>query len=429
MRKGYILSGIRVTEVGEGRVGPWAGLLLADLGAEVIKIESITRPDMTRGVTRISFPTGPVPFYPDYPGGVPGERHWNRSCEFTARNLGKIGVTLDLAKPQGLAVCKRLIKISDVFLSSSAAGVAEKLGLGYEDVAKVNPNIVYLSSTGYGRTGPYASQVAMGSTIDAASGLFGLRDYGDGDATAVSPDTHCDSVGALTNALGMIFSIYHHKKTGKGLFVDVSMAEPAMSHIGEAFLDYSMNHRVWHSLGNRDMTMAPQGCYRCKGQDEWVTLTVASDDEWRRMTEVMGMPRLANDERFVNVLARLKNQDAIDEIITKWTTPQTKFDVQNKLQQAGIAAGAVMNSADIYNDPQAKAREFFDVIDQPEVGVYSLPGRLWKFGQTEVPKRKHAPTLGEHNDFVLKELLGMTAAEVAELDKTHIIGTVPVEEK
>ncbi|MBM2824761.1 MAG: hypothetical protein HW402_425 [Dehalococcoidales bacterium] len=429
MRKGFILSNIRVVEIGEGRVGPWAGLLLADLGAEVIKIESITRLDQTRGATRISLaPTsGPAHFYAGYPDGVLGERHWNRHGEFTARNLGKYGITLDLTKPKGLQTCLRLIKVSDVFLISSAAGVAEKLGLSYEDVVKVNPNIVFLSSTGFGRTGLYAQQVAMGSTIDAAAGLFGLRDYGDGDSTATSPSTHCDSIGALNNALGIIFALYYHQKTGKGIYVDVSMVEPSMSHIGEAFMDYTMNRRIWHSLGNRDITMSPQGCYPCKGKDEWVTLSVASDEEWRRLTIVMGMPQLADDERFANVLARLKNQDELDELIKGWTAQQTKFEVMHRLQQAGIAAGAVLNSADIYNDPHAKERGFLEVVDQPEVGVRTIPGRLWKLGETEVPKRSHAPTLGEHNDYVLKEIIGLTSEEVLELEQEHIIGTIPVD--
>ncbi len=426
MRKGFILSGIRVVEIGEGRVGPWATLLLADLGAEVIKIESITRPDMTRGLGRIASTGAKASFFPDYPEGDPGEHSWNRCCEYNARNIGKYGITLDLAKPKGRETCLRLLKVSDVFLSNTAVGVAEKLGVTYEDVVKVNPNIVYLSSTGYGRKGPLAQQVAMGTTIDAATGLYGLRDYGDGDSTAVSPDTHCDSIGALSNALGIIYALYYHKRTGKGLYIDVSMAESSASHIGEAFMDYTMNKRIWRSLGNRDRTMCPQGCYRCQGTDEWVTISVASDEEWQRLAEVMGMPQLANDERFANALARLQNQDALDATMAGWTAQQTKFEVMGKLQQAHIASGAVLNSADIYSDPHAKVRDFFDMIDQPEIGVRSLPGRLWKLGETEVPKRTHAPMLGEHNDYVLKEIVGLTAAEILELEREQIIGTAPV---
>ncbi|MBI4304567.1 MAG: CoA transferase [Chloroflexi bacterium] len=428
MRKGYILSNIRIVEVGEGRVGPWAGLLLRDLGAEIIKVESITRPDMTRGVTRISFPASPTgaALAPDYPDGIPGERHWNRCCEFTARNQGKLGITLDLAKPQGLEVFLRLIKVSDAFYSNMAVGAAEKLCITYADLVKVNPNIIYLSSTGYGRQGPYALQVAMGSTIDAAAGIFGLRDYGDGDSTAVSPDTHCDSIGALSNALGLIFALYHRQKTGKGIYIDSSMVEPSMTHIGEAIMDYTMNGRVWRSLGNRDMTMSPQGCYPCQGKDQWVTFSIASDKEWQKLIRVMGMPKLAKDERFANPLARLKHQDELDELIKAWTAPRTKFEVTELLQKAGIAAGAVLDSADVYKDPDAQAREFFETVDQPDVGKRALPGRLWKLGDTEVPGREHAPTLGEHNDYVLKEIIGLTSEEVAKLERDQIIGTVPI---
>jgi crotonobetainyl-CoA:carnitine CoA-transferase CaiB-like acyl-CoA transferase len=145
------------------------------------------------------------------------------------------------------------------------------------------------------------------------------------------------------------------------------------------------------------------------------------------MTQLMGMPNLADDERFSSVVGRMKNHDALDKIISDWTLTQTKFDVMYRLQQNGIAAGAVLNSPDIFNDPHAKARQFFDDIDQTSVGVRTIPGRLWKFGETEVPQRRPAPDLGEHNDYVLKELLGLSAAEVAELERTKIIGTEPVE--
>ncbi len=425
MREGSILSNVRVLEVGEGRVGPWAGALLADLGAEVIKVESITRPDMTRGTVGLSMSVSS--FHPEYPDGKPGERHWNRNCQFTARNIGKVDVTLDLAKPEGLLVFFRLVKVCDIFLSNMAVGAAERLGIAYEELFKVKPEIIYLSSTGYGRTGPYAQRVAMGATIDAAAGLFGLRDYGDGDSTAVSPDTHCDSIAALTNAFAMLMALYYRNRTGKGMYIDASMVEPSISHIGEAIMDYSMNHRILRSLGNRDKAMAPQGCYRCQGEDEWVTFTIRSDEEWQRLTGVINNPQLAQDARFADVLERLKHQDELDREIEAWTIQHSKFEVMELLQQAGIAAGAILNSADVYNDPHVRERGFIEVIDHPDAGVHKYAGRLWKFRETKLPNRRHAPCLGEDNDYVLRQLAGLTPDEVAALEKQHIIGTAPVE--
>lgn len=347
MSKEFLLSNVRVVEVAEGWVGPWAGMLLADLGAEVIKVESITRIDMNRGPGSSPPSGGPVTFHSTYPDGKLGERFWNRNCQFNACNFNKCDVTLDLTNPKGLQAFMRLVKASDVFLSNMALGVDEKLGITYEALVKVNPQIIYLSAIGYGRAGPYANRVAMGNTIDAAAGLFGLRDYGDGDSTAVSGDAHCDSIAALTNAFAILTALYHRKKTGRGMFIDASMVEPSMLHIGEAIMDYTMNQRVQRSTGNRDMSMSPQNCYPCKGEGEWVTLSISSDEEWQRFTEVMGNPQWAGDERFADVLGRLKNQDELDKLIGAWTIRHTKYEVMNLLHQAGIAAGAVLNNADV----------------------------------------------------------------------------------
>ena len=427
MYKGLLLSDIRVVEVADGWVGPWAGMLLTDLGAEVIKVESITRIDMCRGPGA----TGPVAgassqFYSQFPGGKIGDKYWNSSSQFNAGNFSKLGVTLDLTKPKGLKAFMQIAKACDVFLSNLAVGVGEKLGITYETLAKVNPQIIYLSSAGYGRSGPYAKRVAMGNTIDAASGLFGLRNYGDGDSTAVSGTAHCDSIAALTNALAIVTAIHYRQITGKGMYIDISMVEPSMLHIGEAIMDYTMNQRVQQSTGNRDRSISPQGCYRCKGEDQWVTLSVASDEEWQRFTEVTGNPQWAQDKRFSNVLGRLKDQDELDKLIEAWTNEHIKYDVMNLLQQAGIAAGAVLDNGDVYDNVHLKERGFWDVVDDPDAGVHSYPGRLWRLLETEMTARSHSPLLGEHNKYILTQIAGLTSEEITELEQEGIIGTVPV---
>lgn len=426
MRKGSLLSNLRAIELGDGYVGPWAGLLLADLGVEIIKVESMNRMDMTRGPASLPEPDGDT-VLPMYPNGEPGERPWNRNAQYNACNVGKYGVTLDLAKPKGLQAFMRLVAVSDVFFSNVAAGVAEKLGITYEALAKVNPEMIYLSSVGYGSTGPYADRVAMGNTIDGAAGLFGLRDYGDGDGTAVTPDTHCDTITALSNTLALVMALYHRQTSGKGMYIDASMVEPCMSHIGEAIMDYTMNQSVQRSLGNRDPKMSPQGCYRCEGEDEWVTLSISSDDEWQRLAAVTDNPQWADDERFSRVPDRMSHQTELDELIGAWTAGYTKDDVMNLLQGAGIAAGAVLNNAEVRGDPHLKERGFFDVIEEPEAGLHTCPGRLWKLAETETPERRHAPLLGEHNDYVLGEIAGLTPDEIRELEQEGVIGTTPAD--
>ena len=427
MYQGPLLSNVRVVEVADGWVGPWAGMLMSDLGAEVIKVESVTRMDMCRGPGA----TGPVAgassqFYSQYPNGKIGDKYWNCSSQFNACNFSKYGLTLDLTKPKGLAAFMRIAKASDVFLSNLAVGVAEKLGMTYDVLARVNPNIIYLASAGYGRKGPYAKRVAMGNTIDAASGLFGLRDYGDGDSTSVSGTAHCDSIAALTNSLAIVTALHYRNVTGKGMYIDASMVEPSMLHIGEAIMDYTMNQRVQGSLGNRDASMSPQGCYRCKGENEWVTLSIASDEEWQQFTEIAGNPQWAKDERFTDVLGRLKNQDELDKLMETWTSGHTKYEVMTLLQQAGIAAGAVLNNGDVYHDPHLQERGFWETIEDPDAGVHDYPGRLWKLNETEMTARSHSPGLGEHNDYVLGQIAGMTPEEISELEREGIIGTVPV---
>ncbi len=420
MHKKLPLSNIRVVEVADAWVGPVAGLFLADLGAEVIKVESPTRMDTCRGAGTPAWGTSA------YPDGIPGERPWNRNSQFITANWGKYDVAINLRHPKGLQVFKRLIKISDVFLSNFVTGVAEKLGISYEALAEVNPQIIYLSACTFGATGPYARRVGMGNTADAAGGLLGLRDYGDGDSTCVSYSTHTDEIGASTNAFAILTALYYRRKTGRGMHIDESTAEASMSHIGEAIMDYTMNHRIQRSLGNRDMSMCPQGCYPCQGEDEWVTISISSDEEWQRFTKVMGSPAWARDERFADVLGRLKNQDELDKLIGDWTIHHTKYDVMGLLQREDIAAGAVLNNADVYSDPHIKERGFLETMDQPDAGRHVYPGRVWRLKEAGAPKRKPAPRFGEHNDYVLSQIIGLTSEEILELEREGIIGSTPL---
>lgn len=417
-----LLTGVRVVELGEAVVGPWAGLILADLGAQVIKVESINRIDLSRGPISVK---GPVPFFEDYPDGKLGDRPWNRTARYNTYNIGKLGITLDLAKPSGVQAFLRIIKESDVLLTNMALGVAEKMGLGYPELCAVNPQIIYLSATGFGRKGPYAKRMTMGNVIDGASGMFGLRDYGDGDSTAVTPSIHCDTTAAATNTFAILAALYHRKRTGRRIFIDVSMVESGMSHIGEAIMDYTINQRVQHSLGNRDPSMSPQGCYQCRGEDEWVTLSVANDREWKRLAELMGEPALAEDERFVDVLSRIKNQEDLDGIMKAWTLQHTKFEIMHLLQGKGIASGAVFNNGDVYNDPHLKAREVLEEIDHPEAGTRSYVRRLWKLEEAPETQRRHAPLLGQHTEFVLETIAGYSHEEIEALKRDKIIGTEP----
>jgi benzylsuccinate CoA-transferase BbsF subunit len=417
---GLPLSGFRIVEVADAFVGPVTALYLADLGAEVIKVESPRRMDLCRGAGTPAWGTA------EYPGGEPGERPWHRNSQFITANWGKYDVAIDLAKPNGLEIFYRLIKISDAFVSNFVTGVAEKLKIGYEDLIKINPNIVYLTASTFGAKGPYAKRVGMGNTADAASGILGLRDYGDGDSVDVSYSTHTDLIGAATNAFAILTGLYYRKRTGKGLLIDACTTEASAVHIGEAFIDYSMNKRVQNSLGNRDSSIY-QGCYPCKGDDEWVVLSITSDEEWEKLMIIMGKPPWSKKAEFATMLNRLKNQDKLDPLMMKWTANFAKSDLMKLLLEKDIHAGAVYNNGDVFSDPHIIERQFFQKIRQPDTGdYYEYPGKNWVIEGE--PTRGYAPLFGEHNHYVLSEILGISSEEISNLEQDKIISSIPLAE-
>ncbi len=419
------LEGIRVIDGGDVLAGPYGCTLLGDLGAEVIRVESIQRGARWRGQLRTPA-TRPAAISPanwTYPDGIPGERPYNREPKYNGSNRNKMGITLNLAHPKGIELFKQLVAVSDVIIENFASGVYEKLGLGYEVLSGINPGIVVVSMPLLGNTGPSREHRGMGTDLDALSGHASLRGYSDGDPTEIQPHYHSDSVSGITAAFAALAALNYRRRTGKGQFIDVSECETFLPHLGEAFMDYTMNGRVRHPMGNAHPTMAPHGCYRCQGEDAWVTIAVPNDEVWARFCHAIGDPAWAEEARFADAVSRWKNQAELNRLIEQWTIQRCPYEVMHLLQNARVPAGPVLDVEEILTDPHMKERGFFELATHKEAGTHLYPGPPWKFNKTPLSIRMLGNCLGEHNSQILGGLLGLNEAEIAELERQQIIGT------
>ena len=426
------LRGIRALELAEIWAGPFCGVLLGDMGAEVIKVEALQR--MARG------PIRPGPNTPGYPDYDPGERPWNRQGNFNATNRNKLGITLDLTTEQGVAALKELVAISDIMFTNYAFGVMDRLGLGHKVLRAIKPDLIVLFTPGYGNTGPYRGHRSMGMAIDAMTGHSALRGYPDLDLSHNSLVHHPDAVAAVTATFAITSALHYRARTGQGQFIDLSQAEAFMPHLGETFLENQMTGRPRERRGNSHPQMSPHGCYPCLGEDAWVTIAVRSDDEWHSFYGVIGQPELVADPRFATLDDRIANRAALDAIIGEWTAQRDRHDIAAQLQAQRIPSFPVLNCGpDTYDDPHLQARNYFQLIDQPDAGTYPMSGPVWAtLSHTDrntapedaprLPDRHEpAPGLGEHNEYLLADLLGHTADYLHELERASIIGTVPIE--
>ncbi|MCX6020944.1 MAG: CoA transferase, partial [Chloroflexi bacterium] len=361
----------------------------------------------------------------------PGERPWERGASFNYTGRNKHSVTMDLERELGRSMFLRLIACSDVLLENNAAGTLEKLGLTYPVLHAANPRLIHLSFPGYGNSGPYKYYKGYGANVEAVLGHTSLRGYPDMDPTGATPVFQADAAAGAMGAFAILTALRARSRSGRGQFIDMSQAEVMAHQINTAIMDYSMNGRAGEPLGNRDRTMAPHGAYKCRdadpaaaaaGMDDWVVIAVATDAEFAALCDVMGRSDLAADPRFAGALARHDHQDDLDPIISAWTADQDKYDVMNALQAAGVAAGAVLTPRDVLHDPHIQAREFYHPVTRKYVGTYQQAGPLYKLSGTPLTIGRPAPTLGEHNEYVYRDLLGVTDEEWATLEREGYIG-------
>jgi benzylsuccinate CoA-transferase BbsF subunit len=398
------LEGIRVADFTWVWAGPFCTLQLAHLGAEVIRIETAARPCITR-------------LLPPWPDNKPG---LNRSGYFNQYNQGKRSLTLNLKEPAALEIAKQLVAKSDIVTENFAGGVMDRLGLGYEVLKQIKPEILMISLSGYGATGPEKEYISYGPAQVPMSGMSSLTGYKGWRPMHVGI-SYGDPNGGLHGAFAVMCALMYRARTGKGQYIDLSQWETSTAMVAEGLLDYSMNRTQPEREGNRDLYLAPHGVFRCAGHDQWVSLAVRSDQEWQRLCTVIGQPALASDPRFSTLSARKQNEDELETIITAWTLTRTPTEATQQLQTVGIPTAPSMSNQDLSTDSHLTSRSIFVYHEHPEVGAKQHVGIPWRLSKTPLSVRHPAPTLGQDTDYVLCNILGYSAEEVVSLRDRQVL--------
>jgi benzylsuccinate CoA-transferase BbsF subunit len=400
------LEGIRIADFGWILAVPHATAWLGVMGAEVIKIESMRRLDLIRLLGQPAGKTLDV----------------NGSGYFNSLNFGKKSLTLDLGHPKGVALAKELIRRSDVVTENFTVGTMAKWGLGYEDLRKLKPDIIMLSGTPLGQYGSESHCVGWGPHTQAYAGMCHLTGYPDGPPSGLG-GVWPDFMIGVVMAYAVMSALHYRRRTGKGQYIDLAMAEVVMSMLPEGFADYNMNGRDRGKRGNRDDIMVPHNVYRCAGDDQWAAIAVNNETEWQALCKTIGHAEWLSDSRFKDQPSRKSNEAALDALIETWTRQRSPVDVMHILQAAGVAATPVYNTEGLCNDPQFQHRRYTVPIDHPVTGTVpaaGIPG-LYSALPKELLQYTSAPRLGEHNDELLGGLLGLSSADIARLKEERVV--------
>lgn len=399
------LDGIRVIDLSWVWAEPYAVTLLALLGAEVIKVESLKRLDLLR--QRAIVTTGPILASP------------NHSTPFCDLHLNKLSLTLDLTKVKAINILKNLVTKSDVVIQSMRPGVIERLGLSYESLREIKSDIIMLSVSAYGATGPEGTYVGYAPCFSAMSGLAYASGYPHGPYSNFSATI--DTRVGTTSLIALLAALNYRQRTGRGQYIDLSGTEAISCMVGEMLMDYTMNQKVTERMGNRDQSMAPHNYYPCHGDDRWVTIVVATEKEWQALCQAMGNPSWTKDNKFRDAYSRWQNQEELDRLVSEWTRQHTEYEVTETLQKMGVAASPGLKREMVSKDPHSKERGIFFEVEHPIVGKRLVMGPPWRFSRTPAKAPQAGPLLGEHNQYVLGELLGMSQDEIDKLVEAQVV--------
>jgi crotonobetainyl-CoA:carnitine CoA-transferase CaiB-like acyl-CoA transferase len=389
--------------------GPYATRLLADMGAEVIKVESVNNWDFIR----------------TYTGQRPNvERVWDKSPYFNHLNRNKYGCALDLSGEKGRGVFLRLVEISDVVIENFRAEVMDNLRLTNDVLTKANPGLIVVSMPGHGKSGPERDFVVFGTNVDQLSGLCHLTGY-EGGPPQKTGISYGDPMAGIAAAGAVALALWDRRRTGRGQYIEVAQRENLINAIGEQVVAYSMNEQEPPRRGNRHSSMAPHGCYPSAGGDQWLTIACEDDGQFAAMCGAMGLPELALDGLFADVVSRHRNQDALDNLISEWTQRRTKEEAAEALQAAGVPASPVLTAPDVLAHPHLRARGFFESVSHSVAGEWEIEGPHWRMSESPGHIRLPAPAFGEHNGYVFGELLGLSETEMAALEREGVTGTTP----
>jgi len=398
-----LLDGVKVADFSQFIAGPLVTKPLADFGATVIKIEGRTRLGGYRAL-------GP------FKDNIPGV---DRSATFLPFHSSELSVAINLAKPRGKELAKRIIAWADVVVENFAGGVMKKMGLDYSELKLLKPDIIMLSSCMMGQTGPYAAHPGTGNQLTALTGFNYITGWADRAPAAV--DAYTDFIAPLYGVVAILAALDCKRREGKGQYIDISQYEAGIQFMTPLVLDYVVNGRIANRMGNRSNYSAPHGVYRCRGEDRWCAVAVYSDEEWQAFCKVIGKSLLAKDYRFGTLESRKQNEDELDRIVEEWTVNHSAEEVMTWMQEAGVGAGVVQTSKDtLEHDPQLKHSHFFRMVEHPEIGKYMAAGHPFTLSKSPYEVRR-VPLLGEHNEYVCKEILGLSDDEIAQLVEDGIV--------
>jgi crotonobetainyl-CoA:carnitine CoA-transferase CaiB-like acyl-CoA transferase len=377
---------------------PGASRVLADYGATVVRVETTKRVDTARTFG---------PFH----GNTPGPEN---SILFQSMNAGKLGVTIDMSKPEGRAVALDLVRWADVVMESFSPRVKRNWSLDYEAVRAVKPDIIMLSSCLMGQTGPLSNFAGYGSLAAALSGFYNVTGWPD-RAPAGPYNAYTDTIVPRFVAILILAALDYKRRTGQGQYIDQSHMETALHFLGPALLDYTANGRIDVREGDTDPQMAPHGVYPAAGDDRWVAIACRSDDDWGVLCEAIGRSELVSDTRYGTTPARLERQGELDSLISAWTREREPREIERFLQERGVPCSVVETSPDLFADPQLQHRGHFVEVEHPTHGGILVEGSRFKLSRTPAANSRSGPTMGRDNQYVLSELLGYSDERIAEL--------------
>ena len=408
-----LLDGIRILDLTMVFAGPVSTEIFAELGAEVIKIESIQRADV---FTRANV----------YPENDPGEDNWNRGCIFHTLNAGKKGVSLNLGSEEGREIFKRLVKISDAVIENYSPRVMDNWGLNYEELKKIKPDIIMVSISGLGHYGPLRDFYMYVPGMEGMSGLTHITGFPE-EPPLLSGCAYGDWVTGANAAAALVTALFYRMQTGEGQYVDLSGREAVACHIGDVITEYTHTGQIPERIGNSHPAAAPHGCYRCSGEDSWVNIAVENEDQWQKFCEVIGSPAWIKEAKFSTLEQRLQNREELDGHVEEWTVGHGHIEIMKMMQEAGIPAGAALNMKEINTDPHLVERGFFSLINHGDgIGKRPIPGQMpAKFSEAEHFIQERAPRFAQDDSYVFASLLGMSETEINRLREDKIIGGPP----
>ncbi len=400
-----VFRGLKVLDFTWITVGPRTTRYFADHGATVVKVEAPERPDGGRGIPPLKDMTP----HPDH------------SAWFCIYNVNKYAITIDLTKPEGVELVKKLAIWADVLIESFRPGVMKRFGLDYESIRKLNPGLVYASTSMFGQSGPYHQYAGFGHHAVAITGYDLITGWPD-RAPCGAFWAYSDHVAPQMLVSAIVTALLEKRRTGLGQYIDQAQNESALLLLGNPLLDYAANGRIAERIGGRDPNISPHGAFPCLGEDRWCVIAVETDEEWEKLCKIMGQPELAEDPKFATLADRKANEDELEALVGQWTAKYNSVELMKLLQEAGIAAGAVENAEDLHNDPQLRHRQHFLEFEHPVMGKVYVDALPPRFSRTPARQYLPPPCLGEHNAYICTEILNLPDEEFVDLFEKGVFG-------